>query len=179
MTRKIKNTIAIGFPLLMLIISAALFYLTVKKSEQSLISLHSKIELKKGNYNLYSLNADKAFKKKFEIDGFENKTHDTLHISLKTIKKRFIWASETIVINDKQYEYLNSVKISTNGNYHILLDNPQKVKIGLAIQNQDQDNVYLKSILIYYMLSIISFILILVVVVIICIRTILTKYKKT
>lgn len=180
MTKKVKTIIAIGFPILMFIISASICYLTSVNYEKSFVELNtlqnSKILLEKEHYNLYTLTAEGTQKKNLNIKVLKNKTEDTLNISISNkAENRFFFSSETIILNGKKYEYLSTVNTSKKGIFNITIDNPEKIKIRLVIQKQQDDSCFFKSILIYYLLSIFSIVLLLIVLIVIFVKSIRNK----
>nr|WP_315242019.1 hypothetical protein [uncultured Flavobacterium sp.] len=184
MTKKIRNNIIYGLPIIIFIISGILYYHTILNVEKSFIKLNtslpdSEIELQEENYNLYSLNLDNNIQKDLKVNVFENKTHDTLNISLLK-EKRFIWPSQTTKVDNKIYNLLSVISISKKGRYHIAIQNPHKVKIQFVIQNQNDDNTFLKSILVYYLVSIISLGTVIIVVIVAIVKSmrVIIRNKK-
>ncbi|MFB9109499.1 hypothetical protein [Flavobacterium gyeonganense] len=181
MAKKFRNNIIIGLPIIIFIISAILYYCSIINAEKSFIKLpilpNSKIELQEGNYNLYSLNLDSNIQKDLEVKAHENKKQNSLKISLLR-KKRFIWSSQTTTMNGNVYNLLTNISISKKGNYYVSVQNPNKIKIQLVIQNQNDDATFLKSLLIYYLISIISLGVILIMLIVIIIKYLRAINKK-
>jgi hypothetical protein len=182
MTKKLKNTIALGFPIVMFIISALLCYITTLKSQKSYIELvapNSKIALEKEYYKIYSLSAEGAPKKSFTIKIAENKLADTLKVSIsRKTKNRWIWSSQTTILDGKKYEYLNTLTVSKKGLYTVLINDPESTKARLAIQNQNDDDYFFKSIVTYYLLSILSIVLLVIVLLFFLVKTIINRKSK-
>ena len=181
MIKKFRNNIIIQLSIIIFIISGILYYFSVLNAEKSFVKLtispNTKIELQEGNYNLYSLNLNSKIQKELEVEAYENKTQDSLNISLLR-KKRFIWSSQTTIMNGNVYDLLTNISISKKGIYHISIQNPHKIKIQFVIQNQNDGNTFLKSMLMYYLFCVISMGVILITLIVIIIKSVRTKLKK-
>ncbi|KFF06129.1 hypothetical protein [Flavobacterium reichenbachii] len=182
MTKKVKNTIALGFPIVMFITTALLFYITSLKSQKSYIELagpNSKIALEKEYYKIYSLSAEGDPKKSFTIKADENKLPDTLKISIsRKTEHRWIRSSQTTILDGKKYEYLNTLTVPKKGLYTVLIYDSESTKARLVIQNQNDDDYFFKSIVIYYLLSILSIVLLVIVLLFLLVKTIINRKSK-
>ncbi|MBE8723676.1 hypothetical protein [Flavobacterium hungaricum] len=173
MSKRKKNIIAIIVPIFIFIISASLFYFTTLQYKQSFIQLYnSKIKLEKGNYNLYDAQKEEIKRHHFDIDVLENSKLQTLKISISPEKKTwFIRTSTSVTLDGKKYQLLRQLKISKNGLYDVEIFNSTKNKTNILIQNQNADNDFLKSILIYYAISILSIVSLLVVLIVLLVKS--------
>lgn len=173
MTKRNKVIIAVTIPIFFFIISASLFYFTTVQYKESFIQLsHSKIKLEKGNYNLYDAQNEEIKRKHFDIDAAENSKLQTLKISISPKKETwFIGTSTSVHLDGKKYQLLRKLTISKSGLYDVSIYNSTQSKVNILIQNQNADNDFYKSILVYYAISILSIIVLLVVFIVLLVKS--------
>lgn len=180
MTKKIKITLSLI--VLIFIASVILLYSTLEKSRKSFVEINnlrnSKIELQQEIYSICTVTKTGDLKKQIQINAVENKTHDTLNVYVTDTIKSFIFYSKTTAIDNIQYNDLHSIKISKSGIYHVQINDPQKLNLKIAIQNQSEDNSFFKSIMIYFLSSVVSFFGVIIIIVILIIKSIRNKKKS-